>query len=142
MKFWSGQGETNDAAPNVQAIPMKKFWSGQRETNEVTQRPTWSHFPILHPFDFMEAEIVRCAGLELIPAIPWGLIEQHKTQALKNHTRTIEQLAQLCGLSACEAVAVLEDRPWRRMRPDEAYARLAELVRAYEPGSPNGRRTG
>ena len=62
---------------------MQKYWSRKGETNEVTQRPTWSYFPILHPLDFMEAEIVRRTGLELIPAIPWGLIEQHETQALR-----------------------------------------------------------
>ena len=78
---------------------------------------------------------------ELLMTIPWGLIEQHKTQALKNHKRTIEQLARQGGLSACEDVTVLEDRPWRRMRPVEAYARLAELVRAHEPGLPHVHRT-
>ena len=67
---------------------------------------------------------------ELIETIPWGMIEQHELQALKNHKRTIEQLAaQQCGLRACEAVAVLEDRPWRRMPMEEAYGRLAQLVR-------------
>jgi len=119
---------------------VKTYWPGQGETNEITQRATFrQHFPILHPLDFLEAEGVRRAGVELIQTIPRDLIEQHETQALKNHKRTIEQLAKQGGLSACEAVAVLEDRPWRRMRPDEAHARLAELVRAHESGPPHGR---
>ena len=51
--------------------------------DEVTQRPTFrAHFPILHPWDSLEAESVRCAG-ELIMMIPWGLIEQQWRRARK-----------------------------------------------------------
>jgi hypothetical protein len=112
---------------------VKQFWSGRWQNDKVRQPPTFSpHFPIQHPLLNIEIEIVRRARVELIQTIPWGLIEQHETQALKNHKRTIEQLAQKQGgLRACEAVAVLEDRPWRRMRIDEAYYRLGELVRAF-----------
>jgi transposase len=93
---------------------------------EAVVRPTITHFPIHHPLFPDEAEQVR---YKLIRVIPWELIEQHKAQALKNHKRTIEQLAQQqCGLRACEAVAVLEDRPWRRMPVED---RLAEIVAAF-----------
>ena len=101
-----------------------------RPNDKVAERTVFRpHFPIQHPLFPDEAEQVR---YKLIQAIPWELIEQHAAQALKNHKRTIEQLArQQCGLRASEAVAVLEDRPWRRMPVEEAYDRLAEIVDAF-----------
>jgi hypothetical protein len=66
---------------------VKKFWSGQSKTNEVKPRPTFRpHFPIQYPLLLSEAERVR-ACTELIDTIPWGLIEQHEAQALKNHKK-------------------------------------------------------
>jgi hypothetical protein len=104
---------------------VKRFWEGQKD--KVAERPVFRpHFPIHHPLFPDEAEQVR---YKLIRVIPWEMIEQHEAQALKNHKRTIEQLAQQqCGVRACEAVAVLEDRPCRRMPVEEAYDRLAEIV--------------
>jgi hypothetical protein len=107
---------------------LKRFWEGRKDN--VAERPVFRpHFPIQHPLFLNEAEQVKD---KLIQVIPWELIEQHEAQALKNHKRTIEQLAQQqCGLRASEAVAVLEDRPWRRMPVEEAYDRLAEIVDAF-----------
>ena len=107
---------------------LRRFWEGQKDN--VAERPVFRpHFPIQHPLFLYEAERVKD---KLIRVIPWELIEQHEAQALKNHKRTIEQLAQQqCGLRASEAVAVLEDRPWRRMPVEEAYDRLAEIVDAF-----------
>jgi hypothetical protein len=66
---------------------VKRFWEGHK----VAERPVFrTHFPIHHPLFPDEAEQVR---YNLIRVIPWELIEQHKAQALKNHKRTIEQLA-------------------------------------------------
>lgn len=46
--------------------------------------------------------------------IPWVLMQQHEFQALRNHCgQTLDRLAERCGLSACEAVAVLEDKNYR-----------------------------
>src|SRR6476659_1055513 len=99
---------------------LRCFWEGKKDN--VAERPVFRpHFPIQHPLFLDEAERVK---YKLIRVIPWELIEQHEAQALKNHKRTIEQLAQQqCGLRASEAVAVLEDRPWRRMPVEEAYDR-------------------
>ena len=85
---------------------VKRFWEGHK----VAQRPVFrTHFPIHHPLFPDEAEQVR---YNLIRVIPWELIEQHKAQALKNHKRTIEQLAQQqCGLRACEAVSAWKTGP-------------------------------
>lgn len=60
--------------------------------------------------------------------IPWALIEPHEKQAMKNHGQTLERLRERHGLSPCEAVAILEDRPWRKMAPADSIARLYEII--------------
>ncbi len=66
-------------------------------------------------------------------SIPWGLIEPHRLQAERNHWQSLERLAERGGLAPSEALAVLEDRPWKAMGDgDEALERLAALVDAYE----------
>lgn len=62
------------------------------------------------------------------PSIPWSLIEPHEAQAKRNHDQTLQRLAERGGLSPCEAVAVLEDRPWERMEAREALTRLKVLI--------------
>lgn len=63
------------------------------------------------------------------PAIPWVLLAPHERQARSNHGgQSLERLADRGGLSPCEALAVLEDRPWRRMPPGEAAAELGRLL--------------
>lgn len=62
------------------------------------------------------------------PNIPWRIIAPHENQALLNHKQSLEKLAYRGGLSVCEAVAVLETRPWHRMDKDEAIKRLDEIV--------------
>jgi hypothetical protein len=65
--------------------------------------------------------------------LPWAIIEPHREQAMRNHSQTLERLRERGGLSACEAVAILEDRRWRQMDPAAAFTRLAELVRTATP---------
>jgi hypothetical protein len=60
-------------------------------------------------------------------SIPWKAIAPHERQADRNHRQTLERLAQRGGLSWCEACAVMEDRPWRKMPTDEAEKRVREL---------------
>jgi hypothetical protein len=90
-------------------------------------------FPILMP-SYKLAEHVaaaRAAGLGHISiAIPWSVIAPHARQAWDNHSQTLDRLAQRGGLSRCEAVAVLEDRPWRKMDQIEAERRLANIIAA------------
>jgi hypothetical protein len=61
-------------------------------------------------------------------SIPWELIAPHEAQAQRNHSQTLKRLAERGGLSACEAVAVLEDRPWEKMDPQAAADRLRALL--------------
>lgn len=50
----------------------------------------------------------------LLSNIPMAVIAPHERQALKNHGQSLEKLAYRGGLSADEALAVLEDRSWRQ----------------------------
>lgn len=89
-------------------------------------------FPIQRDFD-------RTTHRE-VPAstIPWGLIAPHDEQAKKNHAgQDLVRLAERFGLSHCEAVAIIEDRPWHRMDLQAAIDRLAELVADYKEPSIN-----
>ena len=67
---------------------------------------------------------------EMLP-IPWGIIDPHEEQARKNHGgQTLKRLAERGGLLPSEAVAILEDRPWKEMDETMAIKRLAELIAA------------
>jgi hypothetical protein len=60
--------------------------------------------------------------------IPWEMIQPHERQALKNHCgQNLEKLASRCGLSPCEAIAILEDREWERMDTEFAYNKLCKM---------------
>lgn len=78
-----------------------------------------------------------------LKSIPWSLIAAHEKQALENHCgQSLKRLAERCGLSAMEAVAVLEDKTfhdrwgWSQSAQQtrdnilEAIRRLQELVEA------------
>lgn len=70
-------------------------------------------------------------GTSIVVALPWPMLLAHEAQAIRNHQQTVAELAARCGLSACEACAVLEDRPWRKMPDAEAHARLKQLFTDY-----------
>lgn len=85
---------------------------------------TRRQFPIMPIWPIKEAP-------QPMRTIPWEVLAPHEETAQKNHQQSLERLAHRGGLSASEAVAILEDRPWRRMTSAEAVARLAELVNIY-----------
>jgi hypothetical protein len=88
-------------------------------------------FPIMWPMDRDVVRLVEDAGFKSLRVIPWDMIAPHEAQAQKNHHQSLAELASRGGLSACEAVAVLQDRPWRKMLIGDAYARLDQHVRAW-----------
>jgi hypothetical protein len=98
---------------------------------------TYAPMPImppsgLRPGEQRELDPIRRAALSAFAQplpLPWNVIAPHEDQALKNHGQTLARLRERGGLSACEAVAILEDREWRKMDDDEAFRRLAELVK-------------
>lgn len=91
-------------------------------------------FPIMIPGYRSEIEqraidLRQSGQCGLIVAIPWELIKPHEKQAQANHRQSIATLANRGGLTACEALAVIEDRPYRQMSWCEANSKLAAMVR-------------
>lgn len=66
--------------------------------------------------------------------VPWDLMLQHEDQCQRNHSQSVQRLHERGGLDACEAVAALEDREWRRMDDADAHKRLFEIVNEYTQG--------
>lgn len=77
---------------------------------------------------------ILCTGRPdaTLRAVPWAFVAPHERQAQRNHYQTLDRLAQRGGLSPCELVAVLEDRPWRAMPLDAAEDRVRELLAAWK----------
>jgi hypothetical protein len=69
---------------------------------------------------------------KFINGIPWEVIAPHEQQAKRNHSQTLSGLAGRGGLSACEAVAILLDQPWRKLNPWFARAKLISIVWQFE----------
>lgn len=69
---------------------------------------------------------------EGVASIPWSIMAPHERQAQANHDQSLERLAERGGLSPCEAVAILEDRPWRQMK-DEGARVLKSIIEARTP---------
>lgn len=88
-------------------------------------------FPIMSPMFANDAKRVSDSGQDLIRRVPWGLVKDHEAQAVANHGQTVERLYERGGVSACEAVAILLNRPWRRMPIESAYRQLGALVREH-----------
>lgn len=72
------------------------------------------------------------SGGGIICSIPWVMIAPHEAQASLNHGgQSLYRLAERGGLSACEVVAVLEDRAYTKMTITEAETRLRQIATAY-----------
>ncbi len=64
--------------------------------------------------------------------IPWEMISSHDKQAKANHDQDLEKLQSRGGVSACEALAILDERPWKRMDENEAHDELIKRITQYE----------
>lgn len=96
-------------------------------------------FPIMFGGYRAKEEVAALRNADVcfgVVCIPWDMILPHERQALRNHSQTLKRLAERGGLSASEAVAVLEDRDFRRMGEAEAHHRLAGLVAAFAAPPP------
>jgi hypothetical protein len=97
-----------------------------------------SLFPIMIGLAYETHERIndaRNAGVtQLVVGLPWEMILPHDKQARRNHDQTLQRLAERGGLSACEALAVLEDRSWHELRLPfaEAHRQLAERLARWE----------
>ena len=54
-----------------------------------------------------------------LASVPWEFVAPHDSQAQRNHSQTLARLAERGGLSLCELLAVLTDRDYEQLRPDE-----------------------
>ena len=62
-------------------------------------------------------------------SVLWWLVQQHATQAMRNHGgQSLERLAERGGLGPDELCAVLEDRPWTPMTVVDQVLILHDLV--------------
>jgi len=66
----------------------------------------------------------------VLSAVPWSILAPHEAQAQRNHSQTLRTLANRGGLSSCEALAIIEDRSWRKEH--QAYARAKVLTYVWQ----------
>lgn len=72
----------------------------------------------------------------LLDSVPFGFMAPHEEWAQRNHSQSLKQLAARGGLSACEALAVIEGREWRRMDVTDAGFQLINKVREWRATAP------
>jgi len=64
--------------------------------------------------------------------IPWAMIAPHDEQCKRNCAgQDLNRVWERHGMSACEALAILDDRPWKNMSPDEAHEELTQRIEIY-----------
>lgn len=88
--------------------------------------------PLSHHPDKDIRELRQAGTAMIVIGLPWSMIAPHEAQAVRNHSQSLERLAERGGLGSCEAVAVLEDRRWRSMAPGEANQALVRILREAE----------
>jgi hypothetical protein len=45
-------------------------------------------------------------------SVPWSFVEPHRKRAMKNHSQTLERLAERGGLGWAELLDVVTDKAW------------------------------
>ena len=63
--------------------------------------------------------------------IPLDIIKLHENQAIRNHSQTLERLAERGGLGWIEALCVLEDREYdfhTKLTEDIARIKVLEII--------------
>lgn len=93
-------------------------------------------FPILGTMRPADAERLKRLGCDPVHVIAWDMIAPHEAQARRNHSQSLAELAGRGGLSACEAVAVLENRAWQKMDDADAHFRLLQMLVVHNLSKP------
>jgi hypothetical protein len=84
---------------------------------------SFERFPILYSYD-ERREAARC-GWPV--SVPLALLASHEEQAKRNHSQSLQTLAERGGLSPKEILAVVLDQAYRSvesMTTDEALTQL------------------
>jgi hypothetical protein len=81
-------------------------------------------FPVL--FGSLRASM---RALDCPEFVRWDALNE--AWAHRNHSQTLERLAQRGGLDPTEIVANIEKRQWRAMRTEDAV----EFIKRYTPGA-------
>lgn len=58
-----------------------------------------------------------------IKKIPMKLLQPYEEQALRNHSQSLQRLAERGGMDACEILGIVHGLRWRQLKPhpdDEA----------------------
>lgn len=124
------------AADRINAAVRESVASVPAEQTDL-QAPALAPDPGVTPKLF--PIMVGRSGHRAYAYIPWSVIEPHEEQAKRNHSQTLARLAERGGLSACEALAVLEDREWRQISVEkdalkQLYAKVEQLRAALGTG--------
>lgn len=93
-----------------------------------------SMFPIMginYEYQKTVATIRESGALSVVVQIPWAMIAPHEAQAQANHSQSLKRLDERGGLSAAEALAVLQDRRYRDMPRSRANLELLALIAAF-----------
>jgi hypothetical protein len=70
-------------------------------------------------------------GSQWLKAVPWDFLAPHQAQAVRNHSQSLETLAQRGGLCPSEVLAVIEQRRWRRLAEARAEAAVIAALGAW-----------
>lgn len=82
----------------------------------------------------------RMFPMQTGPDIPWEMIEPFEHQARRNHSQTLQRLAERSGLFAAEAIAVLTGRSWMDfggMKEVDAIEQLVAMVEKWQEKQEN-----
>lgn len=95
---------------------------------------------ILYLFERHNLYPVLQSGRQPQVYIPYNIIAPHEAQAMRNHSQTLQRLAERGGLGWMEILAVLNDKTWKEMgwkemlprkEAEEQEKKAKEAVLAY-----------
>jgi hypothetical protein len=81
------------------------------------------------------ARIARGERIVRVRSVPWSIFTQaSERQCRENHGQTLEGIANRCGFSACEALAVLACSKWHQIDNEFAHRLLYAHVAVFNRG--------
>jgi hypothetical protein len=105
--------------PGMRSCGCERFRTGEEGLTEARM------FPVLWQGDrafIASLEARKCPRL-----VPWAFVAPHEERAQRNHSQSLERLAERGGLSPTELLAVVTDRDWTQVRLGDVNA-LPELL--------------